>query len=390
MRSTLLSLVLVVGSCAVTAEDDFSDEAWADASDPGTAELESAAQDEDLTDPPDAVDDAADPNEQDDLSGELEPEQTAELTLIAKAGQFQNPIASNCSDPGVIRVSGADGPTFWAACTGNGYPLFKSKDLVHWTAAGHIFSPATKPTWAGGNWWAPEIHHIGTGFVAYFAALSPHRHKICIGAARASSIAGPWTDIGHPLACDTHVSLIDPNVFTDANGKHFLYYKTDGNALRPQEKTIIYGHQLRGDGVGFVGARHRMLKNTLAWEGDVVEAPWVMHRGRYYYMFYSGFRYCNDTYGVGVARATSPLGPFKKRSAPILHSNAKWNGPGHNSVVASGGHNFLVYHAWSGAHSCGGTGTRKLMIDWITWRGGWPFVNSGTPSRGVHTAPPVP
>jgi hypothetical protein len=30
------------------------------------------------------------------------------------------------------------------------------------------------------------------------------------------------------------------------------------------------------------------------------------------------------------------------------------------------------------------------MLDAIHWKGGWPYVNDGTPSRGVHTAPTVP
>jgi arabinan endo-1,5-alpha-L-arabinosidase len=373
MRSTVLGLIFVLHGCA--SIDEPADQ---------PAELEDASATEDPTDPPDAVDDSADLAEVDDVAGDA----LDDTTIIARVGQFQNPVAASCADPGVIRTAGPNGPVFYAACTGGNFPLFKSTDLVHWSAAGHLFHSA--PAWTGGNNWAPEIHHIGTGYVAYYAALSPSRHKMCIGAARATTAEGPYTDLGHPLACDAHVSLIDPNVFTDGSGRHFLYYKTDGNALRPQEKTIIYGHELRADGLGFVGVRHRLLKNTLGWEGDVVEAPWVMHRGRYYFMFYSGYRYCDHTYGVGVARATSPLGPFHKRSAPILHSNDKWTGPGHNSIVPSGGHDFIVYHAWRGAHACGESGNRELLIDWVTWRGGWPFINSGSPSRGVHTAPPVP
>ena len=361
-------LAVVVAGCAT------SDDEWTEATDPGIAELEDAAALDDGIAPADLVSDDADPAEVDDDA------------VIDAPRTYQNAVASNCADPGVIR----HGTTFVAACTGNGFPLFSSHDLVHWTPADHLFHASNKPVWGGGDWWAPEIHHIGSGFVAYFAALSPQRGKICIGAARASSLAGPWTDLGHPLACDRHVSLIDPHVFTGSDGRHFLYYKTDGNGLHPQEPTVIFGHELTADGVHFVGKRHHLIQNTLAWEGDVVEAPWVKQRGGYYYLFYSGFRYCNGTYGVGVARARSPLGPFTKRSAPILHSNATWTGPGHNSVVSTGGHDYIVYHAWHGAHQCGDAGNRELMLDRITWRGGWPFVNSGSPGRGPQPVPQVP
>jgi beta-xylosidase len=387
MRVPWLSLAFVVG-CAMTVGDEYSDELWiTDNQDMTPAELEDASQMEDPTEPPEATDDLDDPAELD----ELLPPGEAEVLTIAAAGKYQNPVAGSCADPGVIKTTGADGkPEFYAVCTGNGYPTFKSRDLVTWKSAGHIFNDSTKPAWIGKNNWAPEVHKIGTGYVAYFAAYSQARGRMCIGAARASAISGPYTDIGHPLVCDGNVGLIDPNVFTDADGRHFLYYKTEGNAKTPQEKTIIYGHELKPNGIGFIGQRHRLLQNTLAWEGDVTEAPWVMKRGTYYYMFYSGYRYCDKRYGVGVARAKSPLGPFRKRSAPIVHSSDTWIGPGHNAVVRAGGAAYMVYHAYQGAHVCGQDGGRKLLVDRIGWQGGWPFVNNGTPSKTLRAAPTIP
>lgn len=378
-----LALVLLAGC---VSDDVADDDAWSEATDPDVpAVLEEASLGtEDGAG--DLVDDAGDLGE---VDGELAPGDDGDDTLTA-APRFRNPLGPNCADPGVIKIRDPDGPTFWAACTGKGYPLFKSRDLVHWKSAGRIFTAATKPAWANGNWWAPEVHRVGDGLVAYFTALSPSRGKMCIGAARAKTMAGPWKDIGRPLVCDSHVSLIDANVYSAPGGKRYLYYKTDGNGLRPQEKTIIYGHELRPDGIGFVGKRRALLRNTLAWEGDVVEAPWVIKRGGFYYLFYSGFRYCNATYGTGVARSRSPLGPFVKRSTPILASNAKWVGPGHNSVVRTGGRAYVVYHAWEGAHDCDDGGARKLMLDPITWKGGWPFVGNGTPSRGTVASPAVP
>ncbi len=375
--------LLLFAACGI--DDGGDDDAWDEATDPDVpAALEEAPSPTD--DLVDVVDDADD---RDEVDGDLAPGDDDD-DAFAAAPRFQNPLGPSCADPGVIKILDADGPTFWAACTGKGFPLFESRDLVRWRAAGYIFTVATKPAWANGNWWAPEVHRVGDGLVAYFTALSPSRGKMCIGAARAKTMAGPWTDIGHPLVCDSHVSLIDATVYSGADGKRYLYYKTDGNGLRPQEKTIIYGHELRADGVGFVGTRRPLLRNTLAWEGDVVEAPWVIKRGGFYYLFYSGFRYCNATYGTGIARSRSPLGPFVKRSRPILASNAKWAGPGHNAVVRTGGRAFIVYHAWDAPHTCTDGGARKLMLDPITWSGGWPVIGNGTPSRGTVAAPTVP
>ena len=401
-----VALSSVAPACASSSDDagdDFSAATWS-ASDTVPAVLDNASAVEDPTNPPEALDETDDTAESadDDLDDEKESpaaadappdlatgatstasEEVSILTAKNGAGTFQNAVLGNCADPGVIH----DGTRFIAACTGGGFPTFASNDLVHWSASGHIFDVKSRPKWASSNFWAPEIHHVGSGFVAYFAAFSPKHGAMCIGAARAPSATGPWADLGRPLVCDQGVGLIDPNEYTDAKGRHFLYYKTDANALKPQQKTIIYGHQLGADGVSFIGHRHRLLKNTLGWEGDVVEAPFVIGRGGYYFIFYSGFRYCNGTYGVGIARARSPLGPFRKKGDPILHSNVGWSGPGHNSVVRTGGHDWIVYHAWKGAHQCSDAGNRELMIDRIAWSKGWPSINNGTPSRGRHSAP---
>jgi beta-xylosidase len=365
------------------------------------AGVEDDSLNEDVTDPPLATDDSADPAEVDDVFTEPD-----DLAVIAAAKTYRNPIATDCADPGVIGVSG---PNYYTVCTG--FARKSSTDLVKWNADGALFK--TKPSWGDGAWWAPEIHRISDNhFVAYFVAnrKSPDpktKHRMCIGAATASAPNDTFEDIGHPLVCDSKNGLIDPNMFT-ANGKHYLYYKNDGNAFQPPKPTIIYGRQLSADGLHLVGVRHRMIQNTpRSWEGLVTEAPWVIARGNYVYMFYSGAAFDTSQYAVGIARAKSPLGPFHKRSAPILASNKTWLGPGHNSTIEAGGHRYLIYAAWHGTNKtcskddpcadgqeCREGMCRKdkrdMLLDRISWSGGWPSVNNGTPSIGTHTAPTVP
>ncbi len=393
----VVALSSVAPGCAASDDegDDFSDATWSALSTvPEAAVLDDARTAEDRTDPPEALDETDDVAEAaaDDPDDDAESPAMASapatdlstLTTKSGAGTYQNTVLGNCADPGVIH----DGDRFIATCTGGGFATFSSTDLVHWTPAGHIFNTKSRPKWASTNFWAPEIHAVGNEFVAYFSAFSPKHGKSCIGAARGPSATGPWTDLGRPLVCDGHIGLIDANMYTDGSGRHFLYYKTEGNAQTPREKTIIYGHELGADGVSFKGKRHRLLNNTLSWEGTLVEAPFVIGRGKYFFMFYSGFRYCDGTYGVGIARSLSPLGPFKKKGDAILHSNTAFAGPGHNSVVRTGGHYWAVYHAWAGAHHCGDEGGhRSMLIDRIAWSKGWPSINNGTPSRGRKTAP---
>ncbi|RKG81605.1 glycosyl hydrolase [Corallococcus exercitus] len=302
------------------------------------------------------------------------------LRYTGCGGLYQNPVVPvDCADPGVIH----DGTQYVAACTSGGaanaFPLRTSKDLVTWTAAGNIFPSTRRPTWATGDFWAPEIHKVGTRYVAYFTA----RHqdgKLSIGAATATSALGPFTDLGQPLVHDAGMGMIDATFFYDTAGVPYLVWKADGNAVG--QSTPIYGQTLSADGLSLTGTRRTLMSNTLSWEGGVVEAPWVVARGGYYYLFYSGNSYANSTYAVGVARATSPLGPYTKLGNPILKTAGGWVGPGHNSVVTGpGGDTVMVYHAWNSAHTA-----RVMLVDAITWPNGWPAVPEA-PSSGSRPMP---
>jgi GH43 family beta-xylosidase len=288
-------------------------------------------------------------------------------------GLYQNPVVpGGCADPGVIR----DGKQYIVACTSgnaaNAFPLRTSPDLVHWKSAGAIFPAASKPSWAASDFWAPEIHKVGSHYVAYFTA----RHKdgqLSVGAATASSPLGPFTDIGQPLVHDAAMGMIDPSEFADSSGRPYVVWKADGNAVG--KPTPIYGQQLSASGTALKGSRVQLIVNDRSWEGSVVEGPWVVAHGGSYYLLYSGNAYYNATYAVGVARSSSPLGPYQKAGAPILTTGGKWVGPGHCSVVDTpGGNTVMVYHAWQSGQVNGPGDQRHLLVDAMGWSGGWPSV----------------
>ena len=135
------------------------------------------------------------------------------------------------------------------------------------------------------------------------------------------------------------------------------------------------------------GARATLISNDLGWEGPLVEAPWVVRNGAFFYLFYSANAYYNGKYAVGVARASSPLGPYQKAGAPILTSNGSWVGPGHCSVVdGPSGDTMMVYHAWQAGHVGGPGDGRLVLVDGIVWRNGWPEVPAA-PSAGSRPLP---
>ena len=295
-------------------------------------------------------------------------------------GLFTNPVvALDCPDPGVAR----DGARYVMACTSGGapdaYPLRTSTDLVRWTERGWIFPAGTGPAWASGDFWAPELHHVGAQWLAYFSARDASDGSLAIGVATAPSALGPYTDLGRPLVHDPTPGVIDAHEFDAPDGQHYLLWKLDGNAVGAP--TPIYAQALADDGVTLLGARTELLRNDRAWEGDLVEGPWMLAHDGEFFLFYSANSYASTRYALGVARAPSPLGPFTKADAPILTSNAWWSGPGHGSVLqAPGGELALVYHAWVAGHVDAAPG-RQVLVDRLTWSGGWPQLLSAPSPR---------
>ncbi|MBN9416948.1 MAG: family 43 glycosylhydrolase [Candidatus Eremiobacteraeota bacterium] len=303
------------------------------------------------------------------------------LPYVAGPPTYTNPVLrEDAPDPGVLKA----GSDYFMATTGGdrqhgAFPIYHSKDLVNWEDAGSIFAKRKTPGWASGDFWAPEIHKVGEGFVAYFTARD-RSGMLRIGAATSDKVDGPYQDIGQPLVAEPNVGVIDATFFEDEDGTKYLYWKEDGNAFNPPQPTRIMGQRLEADGLTRSGEAVEVLRNDPeSWEGDIVEAPELVKRGDYYFVLYSGNGYWGEDYAEGAARSKSPLGPFEKAGEPFLTSNQRWEGPGHAFLTQDRkGKDWLVYHAWDEKHE-----GRQVLIDPVTWGAdGWPHMK-GPSSGGV-------
>lgn len=303
---------------------------------------------------------------------------------------YRNPIvAENCPDPAVFWD--ADERVFVAACTTNAndapdkFPIRRSRDLATWEIVGHIFPSGSAPAWTTRDFWAPEIHRVGGAWMAYYTARD-QSGLLCIGAARADRLEGPWRDLGVPLLRDPRVGLIDAHHFLDRNGRRYLYWKEDGNAVVPPLPSVLCVQEIADDGVTFIGERVVLFANDQAWEGDVVEGPWVVEYDGTYFLFYAGNTFNSPRYATGVARAHSPRGPFQKHDGPILVGDDRWHGPGHGSVVSVGRSDLFAYHAWQAGRIDEiwdvSVHPRMMLLDPVTFEGGWPRIGAGTPGDG--------
>jgi beta-xylosidase len=281
-------------------------------------------------------------------------------------------IPTDCPDPGVLR----DGSQYVLTCTsGNAadaYPIYTSPDLASWTLAGHVFPAGHWPSWARSDFWAPEIHRVGAGYVVYFSARGADG-RLAVGAASAPAATGPFADIGQPLVNDPTFGLIDASEINGPAGVPYVLWKVDGNAVGMP--TPIYAQPLAADGLSLTGSPTILITNDQPWEGLVVEGPFMVEHGGKFFLFYSGNSYANATYAVGVAGAPSPLGPFAKAPGPIVATGGAWVGPGHCAVVDTpAGDTALVYHAWrQGCVNAAGCG-RLTLVDQVVWGASWPAM----------------
>jgi arabinan endo-1,5-alpha-L-arabinosidase len=265
----------------------------------------------------------------------------------------------------------------------------RSSNLARWEYLGEALP--TKPGWASKtqDFWAPHVVRDGERYIMYYSAKpdnADERHGLCLAVATAASPGGPFVDLGRPLQCGEGFVNIDPMAYDDpATGKRLLYW---GSGFKP-----IKVQELGPDRLSFApgsAAVDLISPNPVKDAFPVlVEGAWVVRRGGYYYMFYSGDNCCGAkaNYAVMVARSRSATGPFEtleqatgKPHSIILEKNGIWHAPGHNAVVTdSAGRDWIVYHAVDVRRPrqkpSDDINTRRiLLIDRLEWKDGWPVV----------------
>jgi arabinan endo-1,5-alpha-L-arabinosidase len=110
--------------------------------------------------------------------------------------------------------------------------------------------------------------------------------------------------------------------------------------------TPIHAQRLSEAGE-LIGEDRIVLTNDQDWEGHLIEGPWVTCQQGRYWLFYAGNDFGTPAYGIGVAVADHPLGPYVKQPEPLLKSTKTWWAPGHASVAPGlDGEPQLFFHAF--------------------------------------------
>jgi hypothetical protein len=201
--------------------------------------------------------------------------------------------------------------------------------------------------------WSPDVRKVGKTYVMWYSGqdrdfiLPTGAPAQCIGVATSQSPTGPFTS-GSPAPAICQASGhgdIDPRTFIAPNGREWLYWKNDGNAVDPQPLTThIYAQRLASNGQTLIGSASVLLANSRPWEGDLIEAPDMVHAGHRYLLFFSGNASTSEINGIGLAVCQGPGGPcISPYSGPWLGSNVQGAGPGEETVYVQNGITWLLY-----------------------------------------------
>ena len=295
-------------------------------------------------------------------------------------------------DPCIIKADGA----YHVFCTGHIgekpglVPWRTSRDLVNWELRGSVF--AAIPQWAQEavpgtrGIWAPDIAYFNDRYHLYYSCSTFGSNRSAIGLATNATLdpQSPqfkWQDRGVVVTSKQgdDFNAIDPNHIQDRDGGHWLALGSFWSGIKlfaldaatgklPTEQQRSYSLASRPAPQQAPGA---------------IEAPFMIERGGYYYLFAS-FDYCckavHSTYYIVVGRSKQVTGPFAGRDGKsmmdgygtlLLRGNRDFRGSGHSAFLQDGDNDYLVYHAYDAKQE----GRPTLRISPVAWTDdGWPAV----------------
>ncbi len=231
------------------------------------------------------------------------------------------------------------------------FDAFSSPDLVRWTKHERVLS-VDEIAWAQRAMWAPSVVEKDGRYWFFFSAndlqrpggplwdpADPRSQTGGIGVAVADRPEGPYRDhLGAPLVGDFHhdAQPIDPFVFRDEDGSHYLFYGGWGKCNLAR---------LAEDFTGFLPWPDGAVFRDVTPEGYVEGPLMFVREGRYYFLWSEG-GWGDASYRVAYAVADSLDGPFRRAGVILEQDPAVATGAGHASVLHPPGSDdwYIVYH----------------------------------------------
>ena len=258
-------------------------------------------------------------------------------------------------------------------------PTLHSTDLVHWKV-GKDAMPAPAP-WVQSDIWAPVVYRGANGkyelyFAARYAKVNHRMHRVRDQFLTDRAVHQPRHQTAD-LPGGTWGS-IDPDVFRDGKGSTYVLWKNDGNCCG--FATWLWAQRANANATKLVGKPVKLDYEQQAWEGILIEAPFMWKHGGKYFLFFSANDYASYDYAVGYATCNSPMGPCADaKNNPILKTNCGAVGPGGETIITDArGQTWMLYHAWAPSAVGDNSVGRRLWIDKLNWKNGKPVVHGPT------------
>jgi len=264
-----------------------------------------------------------------------------------------------------------------------------SRDLLSWAHNGAVFPEL--PAWAAAavpgakGIWAPDISHVAGEFRLYYSVSTFGKNTSAIGLVVSKTLltSDPrfgWVDKGLVVrsGAQDDFNAIDPDLLVDRSGRHWLSFGSFWTGIKLIELDPLTGKP---------GDRPKMHALARRSAPGAIEAPEMIERGGRFYLFASIDFCCrgvDSTYSTIVGRAESPTGPFvDTEGRPLLEGGGttflhadrdptrRFVGPGHVTILSTGGADFVAYHAYD-RETAGRPTLRIQRIDWSP--DGWPVA----------------
>lgn len=284
-------------------------------------------------------------------------------------------------DPAIIQAH----DQYYLYSTGGGIQWRSSPDRVGWSYRGDVLGGV--PEWAqditDGDLWAPDVAHFNGRYHLYYSASTFGSGRSAIGVATnpvlsPDSATYEWTDRGTVIEsfdADPY-NAIDPNIIRDEQDRLWMAFGSwNETGIRMRRLDPETGKPSSEDETFY------SLANRPNADDNAIEAPYIIRRNSFYYLFVSFDECCegaDSNYNIRVGRSESVTGPYvAKDGTPmtdgggtlVLDGWEEWRGTGHNAVLQDEDDTFLVYHAYSAQD-----GTPFLRISPLEWENGWPSV----------------
>ena len=215
----------------------------------------------------------------------------------------------------------------------------------------HLFVDADGATWL---FWKDDTNSIWPRPLALLLRKHPdlidrlfESDEDRRSAAFAAAIV-PWANVQRPMIrFFVMQSLIEAALANWNRVKSALVDFGLASTILDAMTTPIRAQRIAEDGRSLLGEDKIVLSNDLDWEGHLIEGPFVTRQEGRYWLFYAGNDFSTPHYGIGVAVADHPLGPYTKQGEPLLRSTSEWAAPGHASVAPGlAGKPQLFFHAF--------------------------------------------